>query len=106
MERRVEPLAHDLSLMPLRSDLLGTERLQHDESNRDVQTSDVSPDGKDTGAHGAGEVSLLDVQEVGGGVGTSEEDAGLESSLSVVKAVNNGLVFLPAVIFHISSFII
>jgi len=101
MVQRVEPLAHSKSLLDLDTDLLSSEGLQHDESDEGVETGKGTPDGEDAGAHGADEVSLLDVEEVGGGVGRGEEEGGLEGALNVVKTVHDGLVLLPSVVFHI-----
>ena len=95
-----EPLAHRPSLLPLNADLISVERLQQDEGNDGVEAGNVAPDGEDASAHGGGEVTLLDIEKVGGGVGSSKEGGGLEGALSVVKAIDDSLVLLPRVLIH------
>ena len=73
MEERVEPFAHDLSLSPLHGNLvLGEGSEQHEESDG-IADSPVGPHLGDACFHGAGEVILLDVEQVASGVHSCEK---------------------------------
>ena len=101
VESGVEVLAHDLSLVPLSGDLVGSERFEHNESNDNVGDSPVHPGGSDTGSDDGGLVAELNVEEVSSGEHTGEEGGGGENALSVVHSIDDSLVLLPLVLIHL-----
>ena len=104
MEERVEPLAHDLALSPLNLDLLLGEGSQKNEEADSVADGPVGPHLGDASLHLAGEVVLINIEQVGCGVEASEEGRGSQDTLAVVQAINNSLVLLPLVGLHFSVF--
>ena len=100
----VEPLAHEHAFSHLHLDLLLAKRLKEHETNGGVECSSIQPAVHKSGAHERGEVSLLDVEHVGGSVDGAGEVSGLNDALRVVQSVDDGLVNLPVVVIHLSCF--
>ena len=100
MEHRVEPLAHNDTLLHLHLDLVSAKGLQHNESNGSVEGGGVEPAGEESLTHNRGEVALLDVEHVGGGEEGAGTVAELNGALRVVQSVDNCSVFLPIVVIH------
>ena len=103
MVEGVKPLTHGHSLLPLDADLFRAERLEQDEENHGIKCSGVAPDWEQALAHEAVKIVLLHKEHVSRGVGTSEENSGLEGSLAVVKTVDDCLIALPLVLVHLIS---
>jgi hypothetical protein len=57
---RIEPLAHDLSLSPLHSDLVSGQRSEENEEADTIEYTPVCPDLRDACSHHIWEVVLLD----------------------------------------------
>ena len=104
MEEGVEPLAHDLALSPLDGDLVLGEGSQKNEESDGVADGPVGPDLGDACLHGAGEIVLLNIEQVASGVSEGKQGRVHKDALAVVKAVNNSLVLLPFVCLHFSDF--
>jgi len=73
VEERVEPFAHDLSLSPLHGDLVLGEGSEENEESDGIADGPVGPNLGNACLHGAGEVILLDVEQVASGVHSCEE---------------------------------
>ena len=99
--KSVKPFAHILALSPLLCDFILGQGSQENEESHSVDGSPVGPNARDSGSHDISEVALLDVEQVNSCGASSHQGGALDASLAVVEPVNNSLILLPLVCFHL-----